>query len=161
MASLMANVTVNFVSRVEMAVQLLIEKNVMHLKSGVHTAEATWADIIPHMAKELKELNVALAELPPEQARKKQWQHPNVEEELADIYGILVHAILKAGYSMQQIEDRCLLKFTERFEHVTLSYGCGDTPHLVYDAGSSVIAEVRPEGEDQSCCPKESRRKEA
>jgi hypothetical protein len=106
---------------VVMAVDQLIKQNVRHLKTGVFTGKATWQDIIPHLVKETRELNIALAEIPYEKGVVQgDWKSDNVEEELADIYGVFVHAVLKAGYSMQQIEQRCLLKFAERFENVEI-----------------------------------------
>jgi NTP pyrophosphatase (non-canonical NTP hydrolase) len=133
-ATLTANVKVEFVSRVEMAVQLLIDKNIKHRKTGIHTAEATWIDIIPHLVSEIRELNYALAD-----CKKDEWKCPQVEEELADVYGILVHAILKAGYSMEQIELRCLRKFEERFDNVQLIQNGvgGAVPHLAFVHGST------------------------
>lgn len=42
---------------------------------------------------------------------------PEVLEELGDILGVLVHATLKAGFSMEQVEQRELAKLKERFPH--------------------------------------------
>lgn len=116
---------------VEQAVQELIKHNVLHLKSGIRTAEATWVDILPHMVAEIRELNEALVP-----CKKGEWKTPHVEEELADIYGILVHAVLKAGFSMDDIENRCLQKFEERFEDVYV------TREAVYLGGGRTMHEL-------------------
>jgi hypothetical protein len=149
MAGLQANVTVNFVSRVELAVQALISKNALHLRTGVRTAEATWADIIPHLVSEVREFNLALAD-----CKKDEWKCPAVEEELADMYGILVHAVLKAGYSMEQIETCCLHKFVERFENATLIHnGSGATLGFAVRSPAPKIieADTKPEGGKEGC----------
>lgn len=134
MAALQANVTVSFVSRVELAVRLLMEKNAQDLRNNLHIHDMKWSDVFVYLVREMKELNDALAN-----CRKDEWQCSEVEEQLADLYGELVHAILKAGYGMEQIEDRCLQKFTVRFKDVQIVHNgrSGSRNHLAFSPGST------------------------
>lgn len=133
---------------VEDSVRLMIKHNCLHLKSGIRLAEATWADVILHLVKEIRELNEELAKTKHEDAKVGKWQTPEVEEELADMFGILVHCVVKAGYTMDDIERRCLLKFKERFENVHVRQICnGLRTHLVLEvSGESTTANTG--GED-------------
>lgn len=104
---------------VENAVRALIQRNALHLKKGWRAAEVDWNTVITSLVNEIREFNVALSVISHAAVKRNECWSEEVEEELADIYGILVHAIIKAGYSVDEIEKRCLLKFQERFEHDT------------------------------------------
>jgi hypothetical protein len=94
-----------FITPVEQAVITLIANNCEH-RSGVRMQEAAWLQIFEHLEKELKEFRDALGNN----------DKPNQLEELGDIYGIFVHAVLKAGFSMAQVEKVELAKLKERFK---------------------------------------------
>lgn len=117
---------------VEQAVHDLIARKAVHAKKQTMMGEENWSDVIQHLIEEIGEFHRATESIafwmrqcgltPPfttehlcHQTHQLQGARHNQLEELGDIYGILVHAIVKAGFTVRQVEDRELLKLKERF----------------------------------------------
>jgi hypothetical protein len=81
-----------------MEVRRLIRVNARH-RSGVRMAEVDDAMILAHAAAELRELAAA----------------PDDPEELADLFGVLLHYAVKHGWTAEQLEKLMLAKFRVRF----------------------------------------------
>jgi NTP pyrophosphatase (non-canonical NTP hydrolase) len=107
-------------TRIEAAVINLIACRARHKKKNTVMGEETWDQLIEHLLEEAGELVSALGFKIDEFEQAIQIRHINKEntlEELGDIYGILVHATIKAGFTMEQVEARELDKLKERFKY--------------------------------------------
>jgi hypothetical protein len=91
-------------------VRRLIDVNATH-RSGVRVGETDDAMILAHAEAELRELVAA----------------PDDPEELADLFGVLIHYAVKHGWSERYIEDLMLAKFRLRFTE-TKEDACTSTP---------------------------------
>lgn len=94
-------------SQVEQAVRLLIVRHAVHKKKGTVMGNESWVQLIAHFWEEIDELDQELEE--------SISNSPSILSELGDLYGILVHAVVKAGFTMDQLEAQTLKKFNERF----------------------------------------------
>ncbi len=104
---------------VEQAVHDLIARKAVHAKKGTVMGEETWDQVFSHFHEEQYELREAVNELTTVYMYGPlEGTEDNVLEELGDLYGVLVHAIVKAGFTVRQVEDRELLKLKERFPDV-------------------------------------------
>lgn len=90
---------------IEQKVASLIADRAKHLKKGMVMGEETWKDVFDHLKEEIIEFRCELGAC--HTARQL--------EELGDIYGIFVHMVLKAGFTLSQVEQRELAKLDERF----------------------------------------------
>lgn len=81
-------------------IRRLIKINAIH-RRGFALSEMTSHDILEHAVLEMRELNLARDE--------------DQLEELADIFGCLIHFAIRRKFSKKQIEDMLLKKLKLRF----------------------------------------------
>lgn len=115
---------------VEQAVHDLIARKAVHAKKGTVMGQEKWANVFNHLKEEIGEFDTATTMLvlamgglhTPFTAENLAHQQNHIQaarnaqlEELGDIYGLVVHAIVKAGFTVRQVEERELEKLKERF----------------------------------------------
>jgi predicted house-cleaning noncanonical NTP pyrophosphatase (MazG superfamily) len=101
------------VLEIEKAVNELIKRKALHKKKRVRMSEETWAELFNHLYEEMDELETAIEN--PREINHADQQAAKLEE-LGDLLGLLTHAVVKCGFTMEQVEQRELLKLKERFE---------------------------------------------
>ena len=100
----------NSLYRLEYVVRHLIDNNFVQVNKGTQMAHATWDDICDHIEEEFGEFVDSF--LPVDQ--NKNFCH--TKEEVADLLALLVHAALKAGSNMAEIERLACDKMARRFK---------------------------------------------
>jgi hypothetical protein len=113
---------------VEQAVHDLIARKAVHANKGIAMGEETWKQLFEHMREETNEVRDEVTTVgylagliechkgaTPEEEKALDERLCSLLEELGDLYGIIVHAIVKAGFTVRQVEDRELLKLKERY----------------------------------------------
>jgi hypothetical protein len=101
---------------IEEAINDLISRKAVHANNGITIGEENWDQLFDHLHKEVDEAAIAIKTSEALLlAGAVEIIRDNILEELGDIYGILVHAAIKAGFSMKQVEDRELAKLKERY----------------------------------------------
>ena len=116
----------------ERKVHKLIAENWRHKRNGVQLAAATWKDIFDHLRSEVDEAEDSI----------KAQRLPHSEGtlgELGDCLGLIVHAIIRAGGTVAQVEALELAKLDERCERPQPA-----DPAITIPATSSNIA--KPSG---------------
>lgn len=87
-------------NRAYQEIQRLIDVRALHKKQAYSLDELSAEDIILHAILELVELRDA----------------PSDIKELADVFGCLIHYMVQADWTWDQVEDSLLKKLKERFE---------------------------------------------
>lgn len=95
---------------IEYVIEKLMRSKAFHKKKCFRLGSETWKDIVDHLWEETEELEAA------EQIRDPTERKLEMLGEMGDIYGILVHAALKMGFKMRDLEKREIAKLRERFE---------------------------------------------
>lgn len=81
-------------------IRRLIKANAVHRK-GFTLASLSSSEILEHAEREMRELQTAWAD--------------NQLEELADVFGCLIHFAIRRKFTAKQIEERLLEKLKLRF----------------------------------------------
>lgn len=89
----------------EAAVRALIDRRAVHARNGMVMGRETWEDVFRHLSLEENELKDAIVKD----------DQPEILAELGGVLGLVVRAIIKAGFSMRSVEHRELQKLAERF----------------------------------------------
>lgn len=92
---------------VESRVRELIKLNAVHVRKGTKLRSAGWSEVVSHLREEVNEFIDALPPRKPDFA--------DAVTELGDVLGIVVHAALKMGITMKQLELIAVAKLNERF----------------------------------------------
>jgi len=93
----------------ENVIERLIARKAVHARKGIVMGEECWVDIFDHLREEVKELEDAVW------ANHALPGSAGIGEEIGDILGIVVHAALKAGFSVGEIVNMEIEKLKERF----------------------------------------------
>ena len=100
---------------VEREVLKLIARKALHKKKKVRMGKENWDQIFTHLLEELNELEDAVG-MPMTTSSEIRIRQDCILEELGDMLGLLVHATIKSGFQMYQVEQREIAKLHERFE---------------------------------------------
>lgn len=100
------------VLKIEEEIRGLIKRSALHKKKGIRLGQEMWGNVIEHLYEEVDEFDDAILNIQELEPKDKD---EAVLEELGDILGILVHATIKAGFTMEQVEQRELKKLQERY----------------------------------------------
>jgi NTP pyrophosphatase (non-canonical NTP hydrolase) len=93
------------VSSLEDDVRRLISLNATHISTGTRMSDVSWDTLFGHLTTEVNEAAAAIHDN----------DEDNIIHELGDVLGIVVHAIIKAGYSVQDAVDAEREKLRQRF----------------------------------------------
>jgi NTP pyrophosphatase (non-canonical NTP hydrolase) len=96
----------------ERIIKILVAKNARHVRKGTVLGQETWLDVIEHLKEEVREFEDAMQ---PRYYAPIGEQHRHRIEELGDILGIVVHAAVKLGVSMAEVEAAEIEKLSQRF----------------------------------------------
>lgn len=99
--------------RLEGRVMRLINMRAVHKRYGTILGQEEWATVFAHLDDEKRELAEAVAFAAASGVDTR--NSPEVLAELGDVLGLVIHAARKAGYTMEQVEERELKKLDERF----------------------------------------------
>lgn len=81
-------------------IRWMVSKNALHKKGGFRLAEVQASFVLEQALKEFQELQAA----------------PDDLDELADLFGVLIHYAIKKGWSMAQVQEALFRKLELRFE---------------------------------------------
>lgn len=130
-------------SSLEEYVRHLVHINAVHNRKGTTLGKEDWREVVAHLREEVREFADAIDPTNEVDGRAKR---ENAIAELGDILGIVVHAAVKLGGTMKEVEQVEIEKLRLRFHRFKLLLQDGTVTYLstlptwpTYDAAVVII----------------------
>lgn len=98
----------------ETTIRCMVERNAVHVRKGTVLGKEDWQTVYDHLFEEVQEFGWATGvEI---KLLQTSFNREKAIEELADILGIVVHAAVKLGLPMHELENVAKAKLAVRFK---------------------------------------------